>query len=65
LPLDNFNSVSFSGASATQGGSDVNLVEAGAQAITLLNANNQPLAIPSPIGPDGSSFDVTRTSALD
>jgi hypothetical protein len=63
VPLDNFSSVSFSAASAVQDGQAVNLAEAGAQPITMLNAANQPLAEPSPIGGDGSSFSVTRTSA--
>ena len=63
LPLDNFSSVSFSSTSATQNGSDVDLSEAGAMPITLLNANEQPLAVPSAIDSDGASFDVTRTAA--
>ena len=62
LPLDNFNSVSFTGGSAILNGSDVNLSEAAATPITLVDANGQPLAIPSAIGSDGASFDVTRTS---
>jgi hypothetical protein len=28
-----------------------------------VNSNDQPLAVPSAIGADGSSFSVTRTSA--
>jgi hypothetical protein len=63
LPLDNFNSVSFSSASAIDNGQTVNLSQLGAQAITMLNANDQPLAVPSAIGSDGSSFSVARTSA--
>ncbi len=63
LPLDNFNSVSFTAAFASQGGGNgVDLNEAGAQAITMLNATNQPLAVPSSIGSDASSFNVVRTS---
>lgn len=63
LPLDNFSSVAFSAASATQDGQMVDLTDSNAQAITMLNANDQPLAIPSGVGSDGSSFAVTRTSA--
>jgi hypothetical protein len=63
LPLDNFKSVSFSSASAIDNGQTVNLSQLGAQAITMLNANDQPLAVPSAIGSDGSSFSVARTSA--
>lgn len=63
LPLDQFNSVSFSAASATQNRQTVDLTQVGAQAITMLNGNNQPLAVPSGIASDGSSFSVARTSA--
>ena len=63
MPLDNFSSVSFSSTSATQNGGDVDLSEASAMPITLLNANEQPLAVPSAIDSDGASFDVTRTAA--
>jgi len=63
LPLDNFSSVSFSAASAIQNGQTVDLAQAGAQPIAMLNAANQPLADPSPIGSDGSSFSIARTSA--
>jgi hypothetical protein len=63
LPLDQFNSVSFSAASAMQNGQPVDLTQANAQAITMLNGNNQALAVPSGIGSDESSFSVARTSA--
>jgi hypothetical protein len=63
LPLDNFGSVQFSEATASQNGKTVDLAQAGAQPITLLNATNQALAVPSPIASDGSSFKVARTSA--
>jgi hypothetical protein len=63
LPIDNFGSVNFTAASATQAGQTVNLTQAGAQPISLLGANGQALAVPSAIGSDGSSFTVARTSA--
>jgi hypothetical protein len=63
LPLDQFNSVSFSAVSAVQNAQTVDLSQTGAQAITMLNGSNQPLAVPSGIGSDGSSFSVARTSA--
>jgi hypothetical protein len=63
LPLDNFGSVSFSGATAVQNGQTVDIAQAGAQPITMLNAANQALAVPSTVGSDGSSFEVARTSA--
>jgi hypothetical protein len=62
LPLDNFDSVSFTAASASVNGNSVSLGDAGATPITLVNANHQPLAVPSTIGDDGSSFSITRTS---
>jgi hypothetical protein len=63
LPLDKFSSVSFSAASAIRNGQTVDLAQVGARPIAMLNAANQPLAEPSTIGSDGSSFSVTRTSA--
>jgi hypothetical protein len=63
LPIDNFGTVSFSGATATTNGDTVSLDAVGARPISLLNARKQPLAVPSPIGSDGESFEVDRTSA--
>jgi hypothetical protein len=63
VPLDNFGSVSFAGASAVENGQTLDMAQAGAQSITMLNSANQALAVPSSIGSDGSSFTVTRTSA--
>jgi hypothetical protein len=63
LPLDDFGSVSFSSASAVKDGQTVNLAESGAKPITLIGANQQPLAVPSAVGSDGSSFSVSRTDA--
>ena len=62
-PLDNFGSVGFSSATAVQNGQTVNLAQAGAQPITMLNTNGQALAVPSGVGSDGSSFSISRTSA--
>ncbi|MBV8086347.1 MAG: hypothetical protein JO247_16190 [Chloroflexi bacterium] len=62
MPLDNFGSIQFSNASAVKDGQTVNLQQAGAQPITMINAGDQPLVTPSVIGNDGSSFTVTRTS---
>src|SRR5205807_6450332 len=63
VPLDNFGSVAFSSASTVQNGQTVDLSQAGAQRITMLNSSGQQLAVPSGIGSDGSSFSVARTSA--
>ncbi len=62
-PLDNFGSVSFTNASATQNGQAVSLADLGARPITMVNANKEALAVPSRVGGDGSSFMVVRTSA--
>ncbi len=63
LPIDNFGALSFSGATAIDNGQNVKLNQVGAQPISLLNAQKQPLAVPSAIGSDGESFSVERTSA--
>jgi hypothetical protein len=63
-PLDAFGTVSFSGAAATENGQQVDLAQTGARAITMLNLASQPLAVPSVIASNGSSFTVTRTSAV-
>lgn len=43
-------------------GKKQNLSGANVKAVTMADGANQPLAIPSAIGGDGSSFSVTRTS---
>jgi hypothetical protein len=63
LAIDNFGAISFTGATAVDNGQNVNLDQIGAQPIALLNAQKQPLAVPSAIGSDGQSFTVERTSA--
>ncbi|MFI5267411.1 MAG: G1 family glutamic endopeptidase [Chloroflexota bacterium] len=62
MPLDNFGNISFSSASAVKDGQTVNLSQAGAQPITMINGNDQPLVTPAAIAADGSSFTLTRTS---
>ena len=61
-PLDSFGSVKFSGASTVVDGRHQTLSGANARAVTMADGANQPLAIPSGVGSDGSSFSVTRTS---
>ena len=63
LPLDDFGTVSFTGATATRNGENLTLGQVGASPITVLNASKQPLAVPSAIGSDGESFTVARTSS--
>ena len=61
-PLDSFGSVTFTGAGAVIDGKRQDLTAASAKAVTMANGADQPLAVPSAIGKDGSSFTVTRTS---
>jgi Peptidase A4 family len=63
LPLDNFGSIQFSAASATENGQTVDLNQSHAQPISMLGGSGQTLAVPSSIGGDGASFNVSRTSA--
>ena len=61
LPIDNFGKVTFSNASTVKDGKAMNLSEAGASPITMINGSAQPLATPSAITSDGSGFTITRT----
>jgi hypothetical protein len=63
LPLDNFGSVTFSGATTAANGQPVDLGQADAKRVTMVNASNEALAVASPIDTDGTSFTVMRTSA--
>ncbi len=62
IPLDNFNSVQFTGAYATQNGTSLNLGQLGASTITMINSSNQVVSSPSSLGNDEASFTVTRSS---
>jgi hypothetical protein len=61
VPLDDFGTLKFTGASAVRDGATLNLNGLDARAITMINGARQALAIPSVIGADGASFTVTRT----
>ena len=63
IPLDNFGTVQFSNAVATQNGSQITASGADAQPMTMLDAGGQALATVSALGNDGESFTITRTSA--
>jgi peptidase A4-like protein len=63
VPLDNFGTLTFTGASAVRDGSKMDLRALGAHAITMINGARQALASPSEITSDGASFSVTRTQA--
>ena len=62
VPLDDFGTLTITGASATKDGAALDLSALGAKAITMINSARQALAIPSVIGADGASFSVTRTT---
>jgi hypothetical protein len=63
LPLSNFGTIEFSGATAVKNGDTVNVATSGARAITMIGGNQQALAVPSDVGADGASFSVARTDA--
>src|SRR6267378_690274 len=63
IPLDDFGSVRFSGASAVRDGRTLNLTALSATAVVMTNRSGQAIAQPSTLGSDGGSFTVTRTSA--
>jgi len=61
-PLDSFGVVKFTAGSTMVNGKTQSISGASAKAVTMADGANQPLAIPSAIGADGSSFSVSRTS---
>jgi hypothetical protein len=63
VPLDDFGTLKWSGASAVRDGTTLTLGALGSQAITMINGSRQALAVPSVIASDGMSFSVTRTQA--
>lgn len=63
LPLDDFGSVRFTDAKTTANGKTMTVAQAGGRPLTMINGARQPLAQPSPLGSDGSSFTITRTAA--
>ncbi len=63
VSLDQFGTVQFGGASAVRDGKTMSLSALGANAITMINRQGQPIAQPSTIASDGSSFTITRTDA--
>ncbi len=65
IPLDNFGAVNFSNATTIENGQTLTAAQAGGQAMSMLNSNNQDLADASSLGPDGASFSVTRTGTAE
>jgi hypothetical protein len=63
LPLDAFGTVHFADGAATKDGQSLDLGQLDARPITMYGPSGQSLAVPSPLGSDGASFDVVRTAA--
>jgi hypothetical protein len=63
LPLDNFGTITFTGATTVEDGQQHSIAQADGQPITLSSQTGQPAAQPSALGDDGASFSVTRTNA--
>jgi len=63
VPLDDFGTLKFSGASAVRDGKSMNLSQLAARAVSMINYQGEVTAQPSQIDSDGASFTVTRTSA--
>jgi hypothetical protein len=65
IPLDSFGVIQFTGGSDTENGQSMNIAQSGAQLLTMVNSSGQTaLAVPSPLGADGGSFTVSRTTAV-
>ena len=60
LPLDQFGSVQFSAGSTVKNGTTDSIAKAGAIAITMADRYGQPIAKPSALAANGSSFSVSR-----
>ncbi len=61
MPIDEFGSITFSNATATENGQTRTLAKTGAQPITMQYTRTQALVTTSSVGSDGASFTVTRT----
>ncbi|MDQ3809285.1 MAG: G1 family endopeptidase [Chloroflexota bacterium] len=61
LPLSEFGSITFTAGSAVRDGVPMTIADLGARPISLIDGNRRALAVPSPLGPDGASFTVTRS----
>jgi hypothetical protein len=59
LPLANFGTIDFSGASTIENGSQVTIAQSNAQSIIMVNSRGQTIAIPSSLGSDGASFSIS------
>ena len=64
-PLDSFGTLRFSGAVTVVDGKQQTASGANARPVTMANSANQPLAVPSALGSDGSSLRGARTLTLE
>jgi hypothetical protein len=60
VPFDNFGSADFISSAIISSGNSYNLNTGGAQPITMVGKQDQPIATPSSIGSDGASFSVSQ-----
>ncbi len=63
IPLNDFGSITFRGASTVENGVAKTAQEAGAEPLAMHTLSGVPLALPSLLGEDGASFNVVRTDA--
>lgn len=63
LPLSDFGTIRFAGASAVRDGQTLTPARLGARPIAMYNGLGQALAIPSQLAGTGDAFEVTRTAA--
>jgi hypothetical protein len=61
LPLDTFGSVSFTQATTVENGKTLTIAQAGGHPITMIGQRGRQLARPSPLDPDGASFNVLQS----
>lgn len=60
IPLDNFGSVTFTGANAVVDGTDKSLGDLNAAPLIMLGSRSETLAVPSRLNADGTGFTVAR-----
>jgi hypothetical protein len=60
LPISQFGTLTFSNASAVRDGQSSTIADLAARSISLVDDSGRNLAVPSPLGPDGASFTVSR-----
>ncbi len=61
VPLDAFGTVSFTQAATVKDGNALSVAQAGARPITMIAQRGRPLARPSALDSDGSSFNVLQS----